>query len=125
LLNRDEAKQNLQQLIAAGLEANEKRLNEYQKSWDDFRELWDVDKERFIARYEERNPDVSRFEADILRYIEVANMAQSRETFTTIQFVSVDCTPLKNALYIHCLQWQGKLIGMICSFLVAERHCDL
>jgi dynein heavy chain, axonemal len=112
LLNKDEAKQHLQQQIAVGLDANEKHLNDYQKTWDDFRELWDVDKERFIARYEERCPDASRFDADINRYTEVANIVQSRDTLTTVQFVLVDCSPLKNALVVHCLQWQAKLISM-------------
>lgn len=117
LLNKDEAKLHLQHQIAAGLDANEKHLNDYQKAWDDFRELWDVDKERFIARYEERCPDASRFDADINRYTEVANIVQSRDTLTTVQFVLVDCSPLKNALVVHCLQWQAKLISKRTIFI--------
>ncbi len=111
LLNKDEAKQHLQQQIAAGLDANEKYLDDYQTTWNGVRELWDVDKERFIARYEERCPDASFFDADINRYTEVANNVQSRDTLTTVQFVLVDCSPLKNALVVHCLQWQTKLTG--------------
>ena len=111
LLNKDEAKQHLQQQIAAGLDANEKHLDDYQATWNGVRELWDVDKERFIARYEERCPDASIFDADINRYTEVANNVQSRDTLATVQFVLVDCSPLKNALVVHCLQWQAKLTG--------------
>jgi dynein heavy chain len=111
LLNKDEAKQHLQQQIAAGLDANEKHLDDYQTTWNGVRELWDVDKERFIARYEERCPDASFFDADINRYTEVANNVQSRDTLTTVQYVLVDCSPLKNALVVHCLQWQSKLTG--------------
>ena len=100
LLNRDEAKQNLQQQVTAGLDANEKYLDEYQSTWNGVRELWDVDKERFIARYEERCPDASFFDADINRYTEVANNVQSLDTLATVQFVLVDCTPLKNSLIL-------------------------
>ena len=53
------------QQIAAGLDTNEKHLDDYQSTWNGVRELWDVDKERFIARYEERCPDASFFDADI------------------------------------------------------------
>ena len=45
------------------------------------------------------------------RYTEVANNVQSRDTLTTVQFVLTDCAPLKNALVVHCLQWQAKLTG--------------
>ncbi|CAF1579491.1 unnamed protein product, partial [Adineta steineri] len=113
LLNKDEAKQHLQQQIAAGLDLNEKHLDDYQSTWNGVRELWDVDKERFIARYEERCPDASFFDADINRYTEVANNVQSRDTLTTVQFVLVDCSPLKNALVVHCLQWQAKLTALL------------
>ena len=111
LLNKDETKQHLQQQIASGLDANEKHLDDYQTTLNGVRELWDVDKERFIARYEERCLDASFFDADINRYTEVANNVQSRDTLTTVQFVLVDCSPLKNALVVHCLQWQAKLTG--------------
>ena len=125
-MNRDESKQHLQQQIIAGLENNEKHLNDYQKNWDDFRELLDIDKERFIARYEELCPDASRFDADINRYTEVANIVQSRDTLTTVQFVLIDCSPLKNALVVHCLQWQRKMISQLffSSSLNSIGHVD-
>ncbi|CAF1063283.1 unnamed protein product [Rotaria sordida] len=113
LLNKDEAKQHLKHQIAIGLDANEKHLDDYQTTWNGVRELWDVDKERFIARYEERCPDASFFDADINRYTEVANNVQSRDTFATVQFVLIDCSPLKNALVVHCLQWQAKLTALL------------
>ncbi|CAF0814718.1 unnamed protein product [Didymodactylos carnosus] len=113
LMNKDETKQHLKIQIANGMETNEKNLDDYQTTWNGVRELWDVDKERFIARYEERYPDASFFDADINRYTEVANNVQSRDTLTTVQFVLVDCSPLKNALAIHCLEWQSKLTALL------------
>ena len=41
---------------------------------------------------------MSKFDADISRYSEVANNIQKEETVQTIQFVLLDCQPLKFAL---------------------------
>jgi dynein heavy chain len=59
------------------------------------------------------NPHVSSFDADIARYSEVANNVQSQETILNIQFVLLDCSPLKFAILGHCQEWQNKFTTLL------------
>ncbi len=47
------------------------------------------------------------------RYTEVANNIQNEETFSNIQFIALDCSPLKTALIAHCLEWQNKFTSLL------------
>ena len=44
------------------------QLMSYLTIWDSYREIWELDKEAFIRRYQRLNPPVSSFDADIARY---------------------------------------------------------
>ena len=54
------------------------------------------------------------------RYTEVANNVQMIETFANIQFVLLDCSPLKFAILGHCQEWQNKFTGLL--FEIATSH---
>ena len=47
------------------------------------------------------------------RYTEVANNVQKEETVLNIQFVLLDCSPLKFALLSHCNEWQNKFTTLL------------
>jgi dynein heavy chain len=47
------------------------------------------------------------------RYTEVANNIQNEETFSNIQFIGLDCSPLKTSLIAHCLEWQTKFTTLL------------
>jgi hypothetical protein len=49
----------------------------------------------------------------ICRYTEVANNIQNQETIQTIQFILLDCSPLKLALLSHCQEWQNKFTALL------------
>lgn len=67
-ISRDEDKLKIEQQIAIGMEMNAKLLENYLNSWNNFRELYEVNKDTFLIRYEQRNPGVSTFDGDIARY---------------------------------------------------------
>ena len=59
------------------------------------------------------------------RYTEVANNVQSQETILNIQFVLLDCSPLKYAILSHCTEWQNKfttLLSEIATSRLRELH---
>lgn len=47
------------------------------------------------------------------RYTEVINNVQTQETILNIQFVLLDCSPLKNSILAHCLEWQKKFTTLL------------
>jgi dynein heavy chain len=54
------------------------------------------------------------------RYTEVANNAQQQETILNIQFVLLDCSPLKFAILGHCQEWQNKFTNLLYEIATAN-----
>ncbi|KAL7880425.1 hypothetical protein SRHO_G00026790 [Serrasalmus rhombeus] len=128
IIEQDEEICKIQTAIAAGMTANATHLHAYLKTWDKYREIWEINKDSFIRRYQRLNPPVSSFDADIARYTEVANNVQKEETVLSVQFVLLDCSPLKFSLVQHCNEWQSKftqLLSLMASTKLKELHCFL
>ncbi|XP_026545523.1 dynein heavy chain 2, axonemal-like [Notechis scutatus] len=113
LVERDEDIKKIQTQISGGMQTNAGLLQGYLKTWDRYREIWEVNKDAFINRYRHLNPLVSSFDADTARYMEVANNVQKEETVLSIQFVLLDCSHLKAAVVQHCNEWQNKLTNLL------------
>ncbi|XP_030042289.1 dynein axonemal heavy chain 2 [Microcaecilia unicolor] len=113
IVERDEEIRKIQTQISSGMSANATHLQNYLKTWDSYREIWEVSKDSFIRRYQRLNPAVSSFDADIARYSEVANNVQKEETVLNIQFVLLDCSHLKFSLVQHCNEWQNKFTTLL------------
>jgi len=64
--NDDETKK-IQSHLVTGMSQNASLLLQYLTTWDSYREIWELDKEAFIRRYQRLNPPVSSFDADISR----------------------------------------------------------
>uniref|UniRef100_A0A667XC84 Dynein axonemal heavy chain 2 n=1 Tax=Myripristis murdjan TaxID=586833 RepID=A0A667XC84_9TELE len=125
MIEQDEEIVKIKTAVAAGMSANASHLQAYQKTWDKHREIWELNKNSFIQRYQRLNPPVSSFDADIARYAEVANNIQQEETVLCIQFVMLDCSPLKFSLVQHCNEWQGKFtqqLSLMASTSLKEIH---
>ncbi|KAJ3123528.1 Dynein heavy chain 2, axonemal [Physocladia obscura] len=99
--------------IQNGMANNATKCMNYLRNWDSYREIWEINKDAFIRRYAKLKPALSTFDADINRYNEVANNTQKEETLTSVNFVRLDCSPLKHALVSHCNQWQNKLTTLL------------
>ena len=52
------------------------------------------------------------------RYTEVANNVQTQETILNIQFVLLDCSPLKAAILAHCQEWQSKFTTLLSEIAI-------
>ncbi|KAL8177106.1 UNVERIFIED_CONTAM: hypothetical protein K2H54_042125 [Gekko kuhli] len=64
---RDEDIKKIQAQISGGMQSNATLLQTYLKTWDVYREIWEVNKDAFINRYRHLNPLVSSFDADTAR----------------------------------------------------------
>jgi dynein heavy chain len=99
--------------IQNGMTSNWNKCQDYLRNWDNYREIWEINKDAFIRRYAKLRPAMTTFDADINRYNEVANNTQKEETLTNIHFARLDCSPLKHALVAHCNEWQNKLTTLL------------
>ncbi|KAJ8936977.1 hypothetical protein NQ318_015641 [Aromia moschata] len=52
IIAEDQTCQHLQTLLNQEVRVNIEKVKEYMKIWEPFRDLWEVDKDKFIARYE-------------------------------------------------------------------------
>jgi len=128
VIEKDDETKKVQAGIASGIEANANTLRSYLSVWDNYREIWELNKEAFIRRYERLNPPVSSFDADIARYTEVANNVQKEETIVTLNFVFLDCSPLKFSLLSHCNEWQNgftRVLKEMATNRLTELHAFL
>ncbi|XP_030837708.1 dynein heavy chain 2, axonemal [Strongylocentrotus purpuratus] len=124
VIENDEETKKIQKSINTGMQANAQHLMTYLGTWDSYREIWEVNKDAFIRRYQKCEPPVSSFDADIGRYTEVANNVQKEETVLNIQFVMLDCSPLKFALLSHCNEWQNKFTTLLAE-MASQKLSDL
>ncbi|XP_033636218.1 dynein heavy chain 2, axonemal-like isoform X2 [Asterias rubens] len=128
VIEKDEETKKIQKSIDSGMQANAQHLMNYLGTWDNYREIWEINKDAFIRRYQRLNPPVASFDADIARYTEVANNVSKEETVLNIQFVLLDCSPLKTALLGHCHEWENKfttLLREMASQQLKDLHCFL
>ncbi|CAF2418248.1 unnamed protein product [Rotaria sp. Silwood2] len=107
-------KQKLENKIALGITNCISEIEKYiENNWFHFRQLWEVDKESFIAVYESENTDLQGLEADIARYTELANNINNQDTIVNIHMIQIDCTSFKVSLVQICHEWQQSLIRIV------------
>uniref|UniRef100_H2ZI79 Dynein axonemal heavy chain 2 n=1 Tax=Ciona savignyi TaxID=51511 RepID=H2ZI79_CIOSA len=123
-LEKDEETRKVQRTIQEGMFENSKHLQNYLTTWDNYKEIWEINKDAFIRRYQRLNPPVMSFDADIGRYAEVSNNVQKEETVLNIEFVLLDCSPLKFALLSHCNEWQNKFTTLL-KDMASQRLSEL
>ncbi|KAM9335593.1 LOW QUALITY PROTEIN: dynein axonemal heavy chain 2 [Symphorus nematophorus] len=123
-IEQDEEIRKIQATVTTGMTANASQLQAYLKTWDKYRDIWEINKDSFIQRYQRLNPPVTSFDTDILRYREKANSVEQEETVLNIQFVMLDCSPLKSSLVQHCSEWQTKFTQLL-SHMASNRLKDL
>ncbi|XP_030578556.1 dynein heavy chain 2, axonemal [Archocentrus centrarchus] len=128
MIEQDEGLKKIQAAIASGMTASASHLQAYLKTWDKYRDVWEKNKDSFIQRYQRRNLPLSSFDADMQRYSEEANSVQQVDAIINIQFVMLDCSPLKSSLVQHYNEWQNKftqLLSNMASTRLKELHTSL
>ncbi|XP_056156824.1 dynein axonemal heavy chain 2 [Lampris incognitus] len=128
IIEQDEEISKIQAAVAEGMMSNAAHLQDYLKIWDKHKDIWEINKDSFIRRYHKQNLTVSSFDADISRYMEVANNIQREEMLLNMEFVLLDCSSLKTSLLHHCYEWQDKftqLLSLMATTSLKELHSFL
>ena len=120
VIDNDEETRKAKQIIRDGIVQNNEHLTKFVEVWDGYKEIWQINKNAFIKRYQRHNPAVSSFDADIARYSEVQNNIQKEETTITINFVLVDSNSIKMSLIRHCNEWQDKFTALLRNMATAK-----
>ena len=107
-------------LIMSGMSACVDKLQKNLSTWDKYKHVWDYDKDAFMRRYAKANRPTASFDADIIRYRDLQGEVQNEGSIENIQFVQIDCSPLKQAIVQHCVGWQKKFTTLLNSIAAAE-----
>eukprot|EP00163_Fabomonas_tropica_P002875 TRINITY_DN1232_c0_g1_i1.p1 TRINITY_DN1232_c0_g1~~TRINITY_DN1232_c0_g1_i1.p1 ORF type:complete len:4516 (+),score=1594.38 TRINITY_DN1232_c0_g1_i1:127-13674(+) len=99
--------------IMNGMQANIEKITAHVVIWDKYKHIWELDKGAFIRRYAKANKPLSTFDADVTKYRDLQNEIQNEETITNINFIRLDCAPLKSALVAHCNEWQKRFTQLL------------
>ena len=78
-----------------------------------FKMIWEAPKDVFFKRWRNQNPRVVDFDGSINQYIELSNKVQQVDTITTVEFVLLDCSPLKFGIIAHCDEWQNRFHALL------------
>ncbi|CAG9862849.1 unnamed protein product [Phyllotreta striolata] len=120
LISEDDKCLQLQVMLNQEVRVNVDKLREYMKNWEPFRDLWEVDKEKFIARYEKEEPSASVFDSNIARYTEMANKVNMLETLSAVHFAQINCADLKQSIIANCMEWQDKMCNLLHKMTVKK-----
>ncbi|KAL6445588.1 hypothetical protein ACFW04_000847 [Cataglyphis niger] len=89
------------------------QVQNYLKIWEPYKDIWEVNKDLYIQRYENLKPTAASFDADISKYIDVINSVQVQETMMTVHFLDINSDGLKATITEHCSIWQQKLTTLL------------
>ncbi|XP_071580099.1 dynein axonemal heavy chain 2 [Temnothorax nylanderi] len=89
------------------------QVQNYIKTWEPFKDVWEVNKDLYIQRYEKLKPTAASFDADISKYLDVMNSVQLQETMATVHFLDINFDGLKATIIEHCSIWQQKLTALL------------
>ena len=109
----DEKAMATQEEIAEGVLSCTKSVEKYLSTWAPYSDVWELNKDTCMDKYETMNPTVAQFDADIGRYSEISNTVQGQESIITVIFCILDCTVIKNTISEHCRQWQERLSNVL------------
>ncbi|XP_043512192.1 dynein axonemal heavy chain 2 [Frieseomelitta varia] len=89
------------------------QVQNYLKTWEPFQEVWEMNRNMYLQRYEKLKPTAETFDSDISKYAMIANSVQMQETLMTVHFLDINADRLKGAIIEECSIWQQKLIDVL------------
>jgi dynein heavy chain len=99
--------------IMSGMSSSMDKMQKSLSFWSKYKHLFDVDKDAFIRRYSKANRTLQAFEADYQRYKDLQQEVHGEETVSSVNFVQIDCAPLKQRLIAHCVDWQKRFSALL------------
>lgn len=111
----DETCERLVHQIRNVTETMKDKTVDYVYTWSLFEPIWQVDIDKFAAKYLEKGLEIEEFEAAMMKYFDVANQVMMQDTIVTINFVTYNCSKLKSRVLDHIAMWKRKYKEMLCA----------
>jgi len=107
--------------ITTGITAIVDAVQQFLSYWEKkYKYMWDQDKDAYIRRYELAKKPLSSFEEDINKYLSLQDEVLSEDASTTMRFLRIDCSPLKQSLVGQCEEWVSKFTQLLNNLSLQE-----
>jgi dynein heavy chain len=106
LIEQDEEFQEIQQNIQNHVKTAINEVEEYIKTWDIYKDTWELSPEKLVSKYMDTHPDTSAFDADIAKHRYLSKNCKKHDAQVWIGFMLVDCYPLQEGVVKQCDHWQ-------------------
>lgn len=87
------------------------QLYDYINIWEPFKAIWEVDKDQFMEEFGDQ--DASAYDVNITIYSETANQVQLMESMSSVYFVNVHATQMKQSVHAHIEQWKEHFTNLL------------
>jgi len=111
VIAKDSEIEKIQRQITSGVTGNGQNLTNYLTTWDNYCEIWEINKDAFIRRYQKLNPQVSSFDADIARSV----------SFSWL-YLTIECYKCMRTTVMKSLRGQYKI--EVLGEKARERKCQ-
>lgn len=91
------------------------KTGDYIYAWQHFRSIWDIDIDRFMVKYQNRGLELKEFESAMLKYFDVANQVQMQDTIVTINYLTFNCSRLKDHVLDYIADWKKSYKLSLCT----------
>lgn len=124
IINKDEECQIYLLQINQVIEENFEKTSDYISSWYHFRSIWDIDIDRFMAKFQEKGLDLKEFESSMMKYYDVAGQVLMQDNSVTISYVTYNCSKLKECVLDYIAGWKKSYKQTLCSATLKklEKH---
>lgn len=113
ILANDEQSRATQEYISHLVVSCTTQMEKFLKIFSPFRDVWEVNRDTFMPRYEKLMPTVESFDMDIGRYTEVINIILSQENIHIVGFCVLDCSKIKISITEECKLWQDRICNLL------------
>eukprot|EP00767_Chilomastix_cuspidata_P003879 gnl/Chilomastix_cuspidata/4008.p1 GENE.gnl/Chilomastix_cuspidata/4008~~gnl/Chilomastix_cuspidata/4008.p1 ORF type:complete len:4809 (-),score=800.22 gnl/Chilomastix_cuspidata/4008:14-12793(-) len=92
--------------IIFGVQGVEPEIGKSLQKWQPHAHLWEKNKQETFREFTFQGPTIGDFESNIRSYMEIQNDVLAEDSISVIQFIQLECSPLKQELVGHCVEWQ-------------------
>ncbi|XP_034231069.1 dynein heavy chain 2, axonemal [Thrips palmi] len=124
VIENDEECKKLQASLNQEMTTTVEQLKEHLTRWEPFRDMWEVNKDQFIASYEKMNAPISEFDLAIAKYSATAENVQLLETTSQVHFLLINSSALKQAISEHCTMF-STLVSTLLRKLANEKITNI
>ena len=93
-------------------------VDSYIRTWDMYKDTWELEPQSLLNMYMEGNPATSTFDSDVAKYRHMGKVCNKLESQVWIGFMLVDCQLLQNGIIELCDKWQDRFIDLMKNLVV-------